>query len=788
MKLTLNQALKKGIEAHKAGSIEEADLYYTSIIKAQPNHPDANHNIGVLAVGLGKVKESLPFFKIALEANPKITQFWLSYIDALIKLNRLDDAKVLLEKARSFGTRGSALDNLQEQLSGVSDKFSPSEKPTHDEPDPNQLKHLVELYTKGKQEKVLNAAKELLKKFPNSSNLYNLIGAANSDLGNLDAALKAYNRAIQIKPTNADVHNNMGNVFRRNGNLKKAIVAFKKSLSFNSRNAVTYSNLGATLQEVGKLEEAIAAYCLALSIKPNFVEALNNMGLLLKDIIFKKPNTEVREIISSNLDTKNAFDLSEMSGAIISLLKFEPAIIKALDTFNSGNLKFSLSETVMGLSKIPLLLELMSTCPIHDIELEKLLRSIRFGLLSSNDKLEQNTDTLRFQTALALQCYTNEYIYETDHSETLELQRLEVSLERQITNGNQPDPQSILCLSCYKPLLSYRWVNLLKSTKNIDRVLERQVAEPQQEAALKPQISRLGKISDNTSSKVRNQYERNPYPRWVNITNNSDKVSLSQHFLNSDLRLFDPNIKKISRPNILIAGCGTGRHSITTSRTLDFSKILAIDLSLSSLAYAERKTTELGIENVTYKQADILDLGKLNRQFDVIESVGVLHHMNNPMTGWKILTECLKIGGLMRIGLYSQMARQNIVKFREEIVNLGIETSDSAMKSFRNDIISSKLDHHREILKSRDFYSTSELRDLLFHVQEHHFTIPQIKNSLRQLKLKFCGFEGRKLVTDFKVIHSNKDDIYDLEKWHLYEKSNQSTFRGMYQFWCQKIN
>ena len=190
----------------------------------------------------------------------------------------------------------------------------------------------------------------------------------------------------------------------------------------------------------------------------------------------------------------------------------------------------------------------------------------------------------------------------------------------------------------------------------------------------------------------------------------------------------------------MIAGCGTGRHSITTSRTLDFSKILAIDLSLSSLAYAERKTTELGIENVTYKQADILDLGKLNRQFDVIESVRVLHHMNNPMTGWKILTECLKIGGLMRIGLYSQMARQNIVKFREEIVNLGIETSDSAMKSFRNDIISSKLDHHREILKSRDF-TVPVSCGLLFHAR-HHFTIPQIKNSLRQLKLKFCGFEA----------------------------------------------
>ena len=71
----------------------------------------------------------------------------------------------------------------------------------------------------------------------------------------------------------------------------------------------------------------------------------------------------------------------------------------------------------MGLSKIPLL-ELMSTCPIHDIELEKLLGLLDLAYFLLTIKLEQNTDTLRFQTALALQCYTNEYTYETDHSET----------------------------------------------------------------------------------------------------------------------------------------------------------------------------------------------------------------------------------------------------------------------------------------------------------------------------------------------------------------------------------
>ena len=84
--LTIDQALQKGVEAHKAGQLQEADRLYTAILKAQPKHPDANHNIGVLAVDVGQVQEALPFFKTALEANPNTAQFWLSYIDALMKL------------------------------------------------------------------------------------------------------------------------------------------------------------------------------------------------------------------------------------------------------------------------------------------------------------------------------------------------------------------------------------------------------------------------------------------------------------------------------------------------------------------------------------------------------------------------------------------------------------------------------------------------------------------------------------------------------------------------------
>ena len=119
MELTLDQALQKAIEVHRAGQVQEADRLYTAILKAQPQHPDANHNMGVLAVSIGKVQEALPFFKVALEANPNTAQFWLSYIDALIKMDRLADAKAVFGKAKSNGAKGGGFDQLEQRLEGV---------------------------------------------------------------------------------------------------------------------------------------------------------------------------------------------------------------------------------------------------------------------------------------------------------------------------------------------------------------------------------------------------------------------------------------------------------------------------------------------------------------------------------------------------------------------------------------------------------------------------------------------------------------------------------------------
>jgi len=127
MELILDEALQKAIEAHKAGQVQEADKYYTAILKSQPKHPDANHNMGVLAVGVGKVQAALPFFKTALETNPSIVQFWLSYIDALIKMDRLTDAKAVFDQAKEKGAKGEAFEQLEKSIGSKIERETQSE-------------------------------------------------------------------------------------------------------------------------------------------------------------------------------------------------------------------------------------------------------------------------------------------------------------------------------------------------------------------------------------------------------------------------------------------------------------------------------------------------------------------------------------------------------------------------------------------------------------------------------------------------------------------------------------
>ena len=216
--------------------------------------------------------------------------------------------------------------------------------------------------------------------------------------------------------------------------------------------------------------------------------------------------------------------------------------------------------------------------------------------------------------------------------------------------------------------------------------------------------------------------------------------------------------------------------------------MLAIDLSLSSLSYAKRKTRELGLKNLEYAQADILKLQSISRNFDVIEAVGVLHHLAEPMAAWRILLSILRPGGFMRIGLYSKLARQDIVAAREHIAKRGHRPSAENIRRCRHELADFGTDAPlSKVVNRLDFFSTSGCRDLLFHVQEHQFTLPDIDDFLRANELEFLGFDlPVGTLQNFRQRFPNYGTMNNLALWHTFELENPSLFTSMYQFWIRK--
>jgi SAM-dependent methyltransferase len=216
--------------------------------------------------------------------------------------------------------------------------------------------------------------------------------------------------------------------------------------------------------------------------------------------------------------------------------------------------------------------------------------------------------------------------------------------------------------------------------------------------------------------------------------------------------------------------------------------VLAVDLSLSSLCYAKRKTRELGVKNIKHAQADILDLQSIGRTFDVIEAVGILHHLAQPLAGWQVLLSILRPGGFMRLGLYSKRARQDITAARALIAQRGYAPSAEDIRRCRHELAGlgdgSPLS---KIADEPDFFSTSTCRDLLFHIQEHQFTLPQIDDFFRQNQLEFLGFDlPGGVLHNFRRRFPNDKTMTDLAQWHTFETENPFVFRSMYQFWIRK--
>ena len=163
MEFSVEHALQRAVTAHKEGKLQDAERLYRAILQYQPTHPDANHNLGLIAVSANQVEEALSLFKIALDVNPKFEQFWMSYVDALVQNQQLNDAKRAIKKAKKNGIDTKNLQALFSQSQGMADTRSPSQE---------QLSSLLDLYQNGANLLTPKSSRNrLLKIFPRINSL-----------------------------------------------------------------------------------------------------------------------------------------------------------------------------------------------------------------------------------------------------------------------------------------------------------------------------------------------------------------------------------------------------------------------------------------------------------------------------------------------------------------------------------------------------------------------------------------------------------------------------------------
>lgn len=606
--------------------------------------------------------------------------------------------------------------------------------------------------------------------------------------GRLHEAQALYEEVLARDPRQPDALHLLGLLALQQGQPDVAAGLMQQALALQPALAAAHSNLGHAYAQLGHPGAAIDCQLEALRLadvepfRQAFVQSVRAAH-------FGGPHPQARAALLRALREGWA-DVDELLTPAVSLVECSEAVSRALA---AGDDEAALDDTLLAaIAADELLLALLERETLNSLALERLLTRVRRRMLA--DALAERSaapDWRALQAGIARQCFLNEYVYAFGDRERQLLAALRARLEAQMAEGTRPSPQALLACAACMPLSSLAGAKAWADQtwpQPLDALLTQQLREPAQEQALRATLPRLTPIDDAVSQGVRAQYEQHPYPRWVSAPRVPAAVALEQllrqRFPGAP---FEP-LAKAGPLDVLVAGCGTGQHPIRVAREFAGAQVLAVDLSLASLAYAKRKTAELALTGIDYAQADILRLGTLDRRFDLIESSGVLHHMADPLAGWQVLVDLLRPGGVMAIGLYSELGRRDVVAARERLATAGLPGTDDEIRQCRQRLIDEGLvPPSAPFLVSRDFYATSGCRDLLFHVQEHRFTLPQLKAALRKLGLIFIGFALEpEVMGDYARRFPEDRARADLDGWHRFETERPDTFARMYAFWVQK--
>ena len=313
MELTVDQALQKGIAAYKEGKLPDAERFFRAVLQVQPNHPDANHNLGILALAVGKPLEAIPLFKLALETNPQIEQFWLSYIDALIKLERFDEARHLLAEGEKSGVSSNKRDALNQRLQeSVPSETNKTEKgQTLSE----KRKRLAERKKRRKRKAQGNSSGAA----PSQDQINLLLSYCHaSRLKETEALATSLTQQFPKHPFGWKV---LGVVLAQMGRSAESLAPMQSAVMLSPQDAEAHNNLGNTLKELGRLEESISCYQRAIHLKADFDSAYSNLGEALKGVRFNKADQSLYPTLINLLTKGNFVRPKDVAGAILSLLR-----------------------------------------------------------------------------------------------------------------------------------------------------------------------------------------------------------------------------------------------------------------------------------------------------------------------------------------------------------------------------------------------------------------------------------------------------------------------------------
>jgi SAM-dependent methyltransferase/tetratricopeptide (TPR) repeat protein len=604
---------------------------------------------------------------------------------------------------------------------------------------------------------------------------------AQHKIGALSEAERRYRYILSLAPDHAQSHGMIGVTLLTQGKTNEAIPHLERGAALKPNLPGAQDDLARAYMAAGRPELAIVAAARALELD----ETERRKALFAhcaKLVVFDRDDGSVGELVLRAL-TEGWARPRELSRACISLIKLDRRVSECIARANTAWPARLPANELFGpagiaeLSHNSLLRRLLETDPVTDLGLERALTNARYAMMSAADGAVGERQ-LDFYCAVARQCFINEYVFGLVESEAARAERLRATLDAALAARERVSAASLAIVASYFPLHSLTNAQALLDwpwPPCVDALLAQQISQPAQERQIAPTIPALTAIEGDVSRAVRAQYEENPYPRWVQAGPPGHPPILNDRQAGQTL-------------DVLIAGCGTGLSTTEFARHAYAARILAVDLSLASLSYAKRMAQNFGLTNIDFAQADIMKLGSIGRDFDFIDSSGVLHHLGDPWTGWRVLLSLLRPGGTMEVGLYSERGRRNVVAARAMIAQRGYRPIPEDIRRCREDIaIAEDGSLLKSLTRSDDFFSISECRDLLFHPQEHRLTLPDIKAFLADNGLQFAGFVlPPAILRRFAMRFPEPAAMTDLDRWNTFESEAPDTFAGMYQFSLHK--